>query len=118
MIVDSVGVWPFLQHTYGEDFEAYCKAREIQNNTWREISEEHMRHLLECVPPRYFKSGFFVGEPANHDTRGVPIHSAVCTIRHGDGKRYYVRDWPLDAVEALWIDLTVELSRQGVPTRG
>lgn len=112
MILDSVGVWPFLQHKHGEDFEAYCKARDAQSVTWREISEEYADQLAGAVPPRYFRSGFFVGEPASHDARGVPVHTAVCTVGLSGPRHYYVRDWPLDAVEELWQSLHLELSRK------
>jgi hypothetical protein len=72
------GAWPFPQAN--------------DRTCWHEITEDQWWQLLECLPPARQGSGFFaVGEPADHDDRGVAIH--VFCVRIDD--RYFLRELPL-----------------------
>ena len=80
---NSLGVWPY---------PAVSEAYRAGQDEWTEIDEEQMYYFLEVLPPRYFTGGFFVGEPAAHDSRGVPVHAAVVKARG----RYFMRECPID----------------------
>ena len=74
------GSWPFPDAS---------KDRE----TWWEISEDVQDQLLNAVPPIYCRGGFFVGEPADHDERGVAMHTAVVQVQG----RWYANEHAIDA---------------------
>lgn len=66
--------------------------------SWHETNEERWWYALEVLPPIYFEGGFFMGEPAIHDRRGVPVHAAFVKM----AGRYFVREIPTDKhAEAL-----------------
>ena len=78
-IIDLLGEWPFPI------------APEIVGH-WLIISEEHRDAMNGALPPIYFKGGWFMGEAARHDLRGVAVHAAV--VHRGD--TYYMREVAID----------------------
>lgn len=52
-----------------EAFQTSIVNKAIEYIKWVETTEEHYWEMLECLPPEIMvKSGFLVGEPANHRT--------------------------------------------------
>lgn len=90
-ILDSMTQWPY---------PAVTDARRTDDpngtTTWVEIDQERADYFLDVLPPIYFRGGFFVGEPASHDERGVAVHAAV--VQHQE--RFFMREVPLDAGES------------------
>lgn len=88
-------------------YPAVTDARKAGARTWFEITEEQSMEFLEAVPPIYFSGGFFVGEAAAHDARGVAVHAAIVS-RNG---RHFMREIATDrqSVEAALLDLTAAL---------
>lgn len=64
----------------------------LRDSQWIEIDVERADYYLNVLPPIDFPGGFFVGEPATHDDRGVPVHTAVVQR----GARYFERDCAID----------------------
>lgn len=117
--IENLGsAWPFPQT---KTYEEYA-AQKPERTAWRETCEEHYWHFLEVLPPVYldeglvlprdWKGGFFCGEPADHDGRGVAVHTLF--VRRGP--RYFLRDVALDgaalAIEELDALLACEIGRK------
>lgn len=81
-------------------------ARRAGEATWFETTEERSMEALEAVPPRYFRGGFCMGEPAAHDERGVPIYAAFIKL----AGRHFVREVAFDQIPAAVAELTATLN--------
>lgn len=81
MIINLGDAWPYPR---------VADSRQAGSKTWFVVAECHADQLLGCVPPIYPRGvpGFFVGEPASHDERGVAIHALVA--QRGD--LYFMRE--------------------------
>jgi hypothetical protein len=100
MIRDSKGKWPYPSSNDikpGDEaaYKAYRTERDSMQHVWTEIDQDVADRLQGAVPPIYFKGGFFMGEPANIDARGVNIYSAVVRING----RYFLRDVAVDRIK-------------------
>jgi len=94
MIHDSTDRWPFPEATG-------------RRKDWTEIREADAEQLHECVPPIGGWDCFYVGEPADYDGDGVPVHSLIITR----GARYFMLEARATSAarEAAKLDLTREL---------
>lgn len=70
-------------------------------NVWVEVSESFYWQALEVLPPILFRGArFMVGEPFDHDARGVAIHAGFVKL----GERYFARYFPTDHfIRGAWL---------------
>jgi hypothetical protein len=100
--LEEVNPWPWITH-----------ARRTGEAAWFEVTEEFRDEAINALPPIYFSGGFFLGEPAAHTDRGVPVHAAF-TKR---GRSYFAREVAIDCIEAALADLEAALAALPVHTR-
>lgn len=117
-IRDSKGAWPFVQRDafpLGDSgFEAYVRVRDAHGRQWTEVSEDVYQSSLDVLPPIYFPGGFFVGEAANSDERGVPTYHAF--VKRGG--RFFLRECAVDKHAEALAELADELRREGQASNG
>lgn len=95
-------------------FPAVTEDRWAGGSAWFETTEQHLMDALCALPPVYFPGGFFMGEPAAHDERGVTIYSAWVRI----GERCFVREFPQDRHAAALAELRAALASEPSPAPG
>ncbi len=78
---------------------------------WFETTEAVYDNQLGVLPPIYFRGGFMVSEPADHDGRGVPIYAAFVKV----GPRYFVREVPEDRAVRAAAELHTALGLAPLP---
>lgn len=98
MITNIGSSWPWPR--IGE-------SRRAGETTWFQSTRERYWEALEVLPPVRMRARYFVmGEAAAHDARGVPIYAVW--YESGDpsvGHRYFVREVPIDQVDAAISEL-------------
>lgn len=82
-------------------------ARRAGDRSWFMTTRERSDDALNALPPRYFSGGFFMGEPAAHDDRGVAIYAAFVKV----GARHYTREVARDQIQPAIADLHAAIAR-------
>lgn len=73
-----------------------ANARRAGAPTWFQTTEERADDARDALPPIFIAGGgFFMGEPAAHDDRGVPVYAAFIKI----AGRYFVREVARDQIQ-------------------
>jgi len=79
---------------------------------WFEVCERVSNDQRDVVPPLTLRTrtpravGFFTGEPAAHDERGVPVHAAHIAING----RHFVREVAIDQIDQALSELITALT--------
>lgn len=87
------------------------EARREGSPAWFETCERVSNDQRDCVPPLTLRTrthravGFFTGEAASHDERGVPVHAAHIAING----RHFVREVAIDQIDQALSELITAL---------